>query len=282
MTNIRHPFRARARYVVIRVANSVFEVSAEYPPLSTAVSLRRLWKRPPFRFRSWQKRSIPLSIAREKMRFPFEFLHLNEARGIRSRRTKRRKTESRIYIYTTLFRIRSRVALRPAPVIRLHPTTSIVFFHFSTQETASLVDLFISSCFALSTSLLLSVHRRLVVSILRPFRSISSSSVLDVFSSLSLDDDVEFRLDFDVAQEPPISGNWLRHGGLECSIQSFDFFFSMGKELLLFPVLFAIVFLFFFFLLFSLPPFFLPFIFSLADEATFETTRPVIIALRDR
>lgn len=247
MTNIRHPFRARARYVVIRVANSVFEVSAEYPPLSTAVSLRRLWKRPPFRFRSWQKRSIPLSIAREKMRFPFEFLHLNEARGIRSRRTKRRKTESRIYIYTTLFRIRSRVALRPAPVIRLHPTTSIVFFHFSTQETASLVDLFISSCFALSTSLLLSVHRRLVVSILRPFRSISSSSVLDVFSSLSLDDDVEFRLDFDVAQEPPISGNWLRHGGLECSIQSFDFFFSMGKELLLFPVLFAIVFLFFFF-----------------------------------
>lgn len=138
---------------------------------------------------------------------------------------------------------------------------------------------------AVEASLLLSVHRRLVVSILRPFRSISSSSVLDVFSSLSLDDDVEFRLDFDVAQEPPISGNWLRHGGLECSIQSFDFFFSMGITSSFPRPTIRYRFPFFFFLLFSLrspPSFLLPFIFSLADEATFETTRPVIIALRDR
>lgn len=108
----------------------------------------------PFPLVAQEKRSIPLSIAREKMRFPLEFLHLNEARGIRSRRRKRRKTESHIYtcIHNPVSNsfARTTVALRPAPVIRLHPTTSIVFFHFSTQETASLVDLFISSCFALS------------------------------------------------------------------------------------------------------------------------------------
>lgn len=46
-----------------------------------------------------------------------------------------------------------------------------------------------------------------------------------------------FRLDFDVAQELPISGNWLRrHGGLdECSIQSFHFFSFPWEQLLLFP-----------------------------------------------
>lgn len=129
----------------------------------------------PFPLVAQEKRSIPLSIAREKMRFPFEFLHLNEARGIRT------KTRIYIYIYTqnpvSNSFARTTVALRPAPVI-LHPSASIVFFHFSTQETASLVDLFISSCFALRRPalLLLPVHRRLVVPILRPFRSISVSS----------------------------------------------------------------------------------------------------------
>lgn len=258
-------------------------ISAEYPPLSRAegcISVPPLEKASfPFPLVAQEKRSIPLSIVREKMRFPFEFLHLNEARGIRSRRRRL----IYIYIYNPVSNsfARTTVALRPAPVI-LHPSVSIVFLHFSTQETASLVDLFISSCFALrrlaSFSLFIVVYSFPFFARFVPF---PPRSVLDVFVVVALTTMSSFRLDFDVAQEPPISGNWLRHGGLECSIQSFHFFFSMGITssfpVCLFPLPSSL--LFPSFILFTRFPFlFSPF----PIRRRFETTRSVVIALRDR
>lgn len=210
-----------------RIPRSNIRVSSAFE--SGCISVPPLEKAPfPFPLVAQEKRSIPLSIAREKMRFPFEFLHLNEARGIRSRRTK---TESRIYIYIQpCFEFVRANCRSPSSRPCYSPPLDVDRFLplFNPGDRLARWFIYFLVFRPPSTSLLLSVHRRLVVPILRPFRSISSSFCSRRLRRCRVDDDVEFRLDFDVAQEPPISGNWLRHGGLECSIQSFHFFFSMG------------------------------------------------------
>lgn len=189
----------------------------------------------PFPLVAQEKRSIPLSIAREKMRFPFEFLHLNEARGIRT------KTRIYIYIYTKPCFEFVRANYRspssrpcyspPLGVDRFLPLFNpgdrlarwFIYFLVFRPPSTSPPPSPCSSSSSCSHSSPVSFHFRLLV----PF---STSSPLTRRCR-------RFRLDIDVAQEPPISGNWLRrHGGLdECSIQSFHFFSFPWEQLLLFP-----------------------------------------------
>lgn len=199
------------------------------------------------------------------MRFPFEFLHLNEARGIRSRRRRL----IYIYIYNPVSNsfARTTVALRPAPVI-LHPSVSIVFLHFSTQETASLVDLFISSCFALrrlaSFSLFIVVYS---FPFFARFRSISSSFCSRRLRRCRVDDDVEFSSRLwrrpgaaDFRQLAPARGPRVQYSKLSLFLfHGNNFFFS---SLPLPSPVFAIVSLFYSLYAFSFP------FFPLSDQAT--------------
>lgn len=165
------PLRTHAR-----IPRSNIRVSSAFQ--SGCISVPPLEKAPfPFPLVAQEKRSIPLSIAREKMRFPFEFLHLNEARGIRSRRTK---TESRIYIYiyTQLcFEFVRANCRSPSSRPCYSPPLDVDRFLplFNPGDRLARWFIYFLVFRPPSTSLLLSVHRRLVVPILRPFRSISSS-----------------------------------------------------------------------------------------------------------
>lgn len=155
-TLIRNEFRVR--------------ISAEYPPLSRAegcISVPPLEKASfPFPLVAQEKRSIPLSIVREKMRFPFEFLHLNEARGIRSRR--RRLIYIYIYIQPCFEFVRANYR-SPSSRPCYSPPLGVDRFPplFNPGDRLARWFIYFLVFRPPSTSLLLSVHRRLLVPILR-------------------------------------------------------------------------------------------------------------------
>lgn len=190
-----------------------------------ALSVRRCisvapLERPPFRFRSRRKRKIGCSFARGKIRFPFEFLHLNEARRIRGRK-EGNGNEARIhahidkYAHNCISNSLARTTVVLTPSSRPGFSTLCCRSFSSTfqprRPPRSLIYLFprVSRCRLRSFSLFIVASRCFPSSAISFdfLRSVPRGLVVVVARRRSSN-----RLDFDVAQEPPISGNWLRHG----------------------------------------------------------------------
>lgn len=200
------------------------------------------------------------------MRFPFEFLHLNEARGIRSRR--RRLIYIYIYIQPCFEFVRANYR-SPSSRPCYSPPLGVDRFPplFNPGDRLARWFIYFLVFRPPSTSLLLSVHRRLLVPILRPFRSISSSFCSRRLRRCRVDDDVEFSSRLwrrpgaaDFRQLAPARGPRVQYSKLSLFLfHGNNFFFS---SLPLPSPVFAIVSLFYSLYAFSFP------FFPLSDQAT--------------
>lgn len=195
------PCAQACSFVRIRAISysNISGISSEVVALSVrrCISVAPL-KRPPFRFRSRRKRKIGCSFARGKIRFPFEFLHLNEARRIRGRK-EGNGNEARIHAHVDKYAhncisnslARTTVVLTPSSRPCYSPPFAVDRFLplFSPGDRLGRWFIYFLVFRAVDSVPSLCSSSPAVVSLLRPFRSISFVQFLEVSSLSSLDDD---------------------------------------------------------------------------------------------